>query len=56
MVEMRNRLTGSVMSVADDRVAEYLARGHSLLAEPEPTKRPEPVEKPKKKPTKKKRG
>lgn len=44
MVEIRNRLTGSIMYVADDRVSEYLARGHSL-AKPEPIKeRTEPVE------------
>lgn len=44
MVEMKSRLSGSIMYVADDRVEEYLARGHSL-AKPEPIReRTEPVE------------
>lgn len=34
MVKMISRLTGSLMFVADDRVEEYLERGHSLLSPP----------------------
>ena len=32
MVEMINALTGSIMTVADDRVEEYKAAGHKLAA------------------------
>lgn len=39
-VRMVNRLTGTEMFVAENRVDEYLAAGHKLAAEPvkEPAK------------------
>lgn len=51
MVKMTNKLTGSTMWVADNRVEEYKAAGHKLAAAPAP-KEPEKEEtaaKPKKK-------
>lgn len=39
-----NRITGSEMWVADDRVGEYIAAGHKPAASPEPEK-PTVVEK-----------
>lgn len=45
MVKFINRLTGTEMWVADDRVEEYKAAGHKLAAEN--------VEKPKKAPVRK---
>lgn len=45
MVKFINRLTGTEMWVADERVDEYKAAGHKLAAEN--------AEKPKKTPTKK---
>lgn len=44
MVEMINKLTGTSMLVAEDRVDEYQAAGHKLAAskpEPKPEKEPE---------------
>jgi hypothetical protein len=40
-----NKLTGGDMWVADSRVNEYIAAGHTLAAIPdvEPAKKPEPV-------------
>lgn len=38
MVEFINKLTGSAMWVAEDRVDEYKAAGHKLAAEPTPEK------------------
>lgn len=46
MTKFINKLTGSEMWVADDRVEEYKAAGHKPAAED--------AEKPKKKPAKKK--
>lgn len=43
MVKFRNRLTGSVMWVADDRVDEYKKLGHTVVEETiseQPTKKP----------------
>ena len=45
MVKLRNRLTGSIMWVTDDRVEEYKKLGHSVVDETT-------SEKPAKKPTK----
>ena len=45
MVKLRNRLTGSIMWVTDDRVEEYKKLGHSVVDETI-------SEKPAKKPTK----
>ncbi len=47
MVEFINKLTGTTMWVAEDRVEEYKAAGHELAAST--------PEKPAKKPTKEKR-
>ena len=44
MIEMIHARTGNSMWVADDRVEEYKAAGHSLAAVKDPEK---PVEKPK---------
>lgn len=48
MVKMINRLFGTTMWVAENRVEEYKAAGHRLAAEPpkpaEPTMEPEPQE------------
>lgn len=50
MVRFINRLTGSVMWVADGRKDEYLAAGHKLAVEPrdENLTEEEPVKKPEK--------
>ena len=43
MVRLRNRLTGSIMWVTDDRVEEYKKLGHSVVDETiseKPTKKP----------------
>lgn len=48
MVKFINRLTGNAMWVADDRVEEYKAAGHKLVAS-----EPAPKAKPKKANTKK---
>ena len=45
MVKLRNRLTGSIMWVTDDRVEEYKKLGHKVVDETI-------SEKPAKKPTK----
>jgi topoisomerase IA-like protein len=42
MIEFINRMTGTRMRVADDRVQEYLAAGHKPVAVPEEEK-PEEV-------------
>lgn len=44
MVKFRNRLTGSIMRVTDDRVEEYKKLGHTMVEEPN-------SEKPARKPT-----
>lgn len=40
MVELVNKVTGTPMWVAEDRVQNYLAAGHKLAAEPAPEKKP----------------
>ena len=43
MVKFRNRLTGSIMWVTDDRVEEYKKLGHKVVEETiseKPTKKP----------------
>ena len=56
MVEMVNRMTGTSMLVAEDRVSEYLQQGHALARKQvkEIKKAPEkaPVVEPEKKPEK----
>ncbi len=59
MVKFRNRLTGSIMWVSDDRVEEYKKLGHKVVEETiseKPTKKPakEKAEKLEKLPRKKK--
>lgn len=39
MIKLINRITGTTMWVADNRAAEYLARGHKLA--PVPGEKPE---------------
>ena len=34
MIEFRNRLTGTLMAVASEREAEYLAAGHTRVDPP----------------------
>lgn len=34
MIEFKNRLTGTLMAVAPEREAEYLAAGHTRVAPP----------------------
>ena len=43
MVKFKNRLTGSIMSVSDDRVEEYKKLGHIMVEE---TISEKPTEKP----------
>lgn len=43
MIEFKNRLTGTLMAVAPEREAEYLAAGHTRVDPPvatAPTKQP----------------
>lgn len=51
-VEMVNKLTGSRMWVADDRVEEYKAAGHKLAASSNATEK-KPASKPRAKKAKK---
>ena len=60
MVKFRNRLTGSIMLVSDDRVDEYKKLGHTMVEETiseQPTKKPvkEKADKPLEKVTRKKK-
>ena len=50
MVKFINRITGTVMLVAEDRAEEYKAAGHKLAAKPAE----KPAAKPEAKPTAKK--
>lgn len=55
MVELINRATKTRMRVAEDRVKEYLAAGHTLAATPKPEAvAPKVEEKPKDEPTEEK--
>lgn len=45
MVRMINRLTGTPMLVAEDRVDKYLAKGHKLADEKPEKKAPKKAEK-----------
>lgn len=46
MIELVNRVTGTTMWVAENRVAEYLAAGHKLVVktvkQPAKGKKPQP--------------
>ncbi len=44
MIEFKNRLTGTLMAVAPEREAEYLAAGHTLVNVPEPEAEPPTAE------------
>lgn len=50
MIEFKNRLTGTLMAVAPEREAEYLAAGHTRVDPPAaaPVRQPaeEPAEEP----------
>lgn len=58
MIEFKNRLTGTLMAVAPEREAEYLAAGHTRVDPPAaaPARQPaeEPAEEPAAPATKKK--
>lgn len=48
MVQLKNKLTGSVMYVHESRVDEYLAAGHLLAAKPVESEEKKPAAKAKK--------
>ncbi|MBO7667050.1 MAG: hypothetical protein J6T26_01185 [Firmicutes bacterium] len=52
MVKLINAHTGTVMWVHEDRLEEYLARGHQMAPPPRPAPK-EPVKRPPKKAAKK---
>lgn len=46
MIEFKNRLTGTLMAVAPEREAEYLAAGHTRVDAPAAVPAEEPAEEP----------
>lgn len=46
MIEFKNRLTGTLMAVAPEREAEYLAEGHTRVDPPARQTAEEPAEEP----------
>ena len=54
MIEFKNRLTGTLMAVAPEREAEYLAAGHTRVDAPEAVPDRQPAEEPAALATKKK--
>lgn len=46
MVEFKNRLTGTLMAVAPEREAEYLAAGHTRVDPPAAAPARQPAEEP----------
>lgn len=46
MIEFRNRLTGTLMAVAPEREAEYLAAGHTRVDPPAAAPARQPAEEP----------
>ena len=46
MIEFKNRLTGTLMAVAPEREAEYLAEGHTRVDAPAATPARQPAEEP----------
>ena len=46
MIEFRNRLTGTLMAVASEREAEYLAAGHTRVDPPAAAPARQPAEEP----------
>lgn len=49
MIKLINKLTGTEMWVADNRLEEYLAAGHKLAVKPAEKPAKKPVKKPSKK-------
>lgn len=46
MIEFKNRLTGTLMAVAPEREAEYLAAGHTRMDPPAAAPARQPAEEP----------
>ena len=46
MIEFKNRLTGTLMAVAPEREAEYLAAGHTRVDAPATAPARQPAEEP----------
>lgn len=46
MIEFKNRLTGTLMAVAPEREAEYLAAGHTRVDPPADAPARQPAEEP----------
>ena len=46
MIEFKNRLTGTLMAVAPEREAEYLAAGHTRVDPPAAAAARQPTEEP----------
>lgn len=46
MIEFKNRLTGTLMAVAPEREAEYLAAGHTRVEPPAAAPARQPAEEP----------
>ena len=46
MIEFKNRLTGTLMAVAPEREAEYLAAGHTRVDAPATVPARQPAEEP----------
>ena len=53
MIEFKNRLTGTLMAVAPEREAEYLAAGHTRVDAPAAVPARQPAEEPAEEPAKK---
>ena len=51
MIEFKNRLTGTLMAVAPEREAEYLAEGHTRVDAPAAVPARQPAEEPAEEPT-----
>lgn len=51
MIEFKNRLTGTLMAVAPEREAEYLAAGHTRVDAPAAVPARQPAEEPAEEPT-----
>ena len=51
MVEFKNRLTGTMMAVAPEREAEYLAAGHTRVDSPAAVPAKQTAEEPAEEPT-----
>lgn len=45
MIKLINRMTGTEMWVADERLEEYLAKGHTLASSPVVEEKPKPAPK-----------